>query len=260
MPEIAWAALKRARVRWTNSRFQSYQVNHTYYGFPLDVTITNPLSQSWYDHDWPRMPELDQLSAHKLRPGARVFDLGAHQCVVALMLSRIVGPTGHVLAVEACREDAEAGRRNQELNGADNLEILHAAVAAQTGPITFTLDAHVDTPSQKSAKVTVDGYSIDDLASRYGAPDVLFIDVEGYECQALKGAERTLRQKPDCFVEVHVGVGLENFGASVEDVLGFFPREEFDWYGCLPDGLQFAPLTSESTCLRQHFYLIAIAR
>ena len=59
------------------------------------------MGAGWYDHDWPELPEIALLKQHGLRPGARVFDIGAHQGVVALMLSKTVGPEGFVLAVEA---------------------------------------------------------------------------------------------------------------------------------------------------------------
>src|SRR5438874_576440 len=94
MPEKAWAALKRARFQLEMSRFHPYRATHTYCGFPLEIHIADSLARGWYDHDWPQMPELELLQMHKLQPGAKVFDLGAHQCVVALMLSRMVGPAG----------------------------------------------------------------------------------------------------------------------------------------------------------------------
>ena len=259
-PEPVWAALKRTRFRYEMSRFQPYQARHIYCGFPLEVSITESLAQGWYDHDWPNLAELDLLQTRKLRAGARVFDLGAHQCVVALMLSRIVGPEGRVLAVEAFRHHVEVGNRNRELNAAPNLEILHGAVAAKSGQIAFSWDSHVDNPAQKSAKDIVNAYSIDDLAARYGVPDVLFIDVEGYECEALRGARETLRHKPDCFVEVHAGVGLENFGGSVKDVLSYFPVDQFDLFGSVPGGTQYTSLTPESEYLGRHFYMVALAK
>jgi len=42
-------------------------------------------------------------------------------------------------------------------------------------------------------------------------PNVLFIDIEGYEIPALLGATETFCTTPDSFVEVHAGVGLERF-------------------------------------------------
>jgi hypothetical protein len=42
------------------------------------------------------------VTTYKVRPGARVFDLG----VVALMLARVVGPESAVIGVEACTHNA----------------------------------------------------------------------------------------------------------------------------------------------------------
>ena len=56
-----------------------------------------------------------------------------------------------------------------------------------------------------------------------GAPDVLFVDVEGYELHVLRGARLTLEtHRPDLFVEVHTDAGLERFG-DADDLLALIP-------------------------------------
>jgi len=259
LPAQAWGALKRRRQQFDRWRFQPYEVHHTYSGTPLNVWIGDELGRGWYDQDWEPMAELELLQTHKLRPGARVFDLGAHQCVVAILLSRIVGPNGSVVALEATRASVEIANRNRLLNAAENLEIVHAAVAAESGSIVFTLDGHVENNHEKSANVSVDAFSIDDLAKRYGVPDVLFIDVEGYECKALEGATETLRTKPDCFVEVHGGVGLENFGGTLDKVLSFFPSQDFELFAAWPD-CRFAKFTDKEQFHGRRFFLISLSR
>ena len=62
-------------------------------------------------------------------------------------------------------------------------------------------------------------------------PDVLYIDVEGFECEVLKGATTTLQySKPDCYVEVHLQTGLERFGGSLQELLSFFPSNQYDLF------------------------------
>src|SRR5438477_1442861 len=115
LPRPLWKLLRLARV-WSSTHLFSERIaKHTYSGFPLSVWLCDPLAQGWYDHDWPEMPEIALLRSGRLKQGARVFDLGAHQCVVAMMMARIVGETGEVIALEANRHNAEVAERNRAL-------------------------------------------------------------------------------------------------------------------------------------------------
>ncbi len=113
------------------------------------------------------------LRSHGLKSGATVFDLGAHQCVVALILSRLVGSTGRVIAVEANAHNVEAARRNRELNLASQLEVVHAAIAEKSGTVLFNcgLNGGVDDGSGQWGRVEVPAVSIDELACQHGMPE-----------------------------------------------------------------------------------------
>ena len=259
VPKPLWNRLRLARMRYTRASYRPRRVNHQYGGYEMEIELVDPMGAGWYDHDWPELPEIALLKKHGLRPGARVFDIGAHQCIVALMLAKNVGAQGFVLAVEASPDNCEAGEKNRILNGIENCRILHAAGAAQSGTLTFNRgpNGQVDDGSGEWGQIEVDAYSIDDLAQRFGAPDVLFIDVEGFECELLRGAQKTLAAKPDCFVEVHVNVGLEKFGGSVSEVLRLFPAG-YEFFAAAPDH-PFAPLQENSSVLLDRFFLVAIA-
>jgi FkbM family methyltransferase len=247
------------RVNYMRSRFQRRRVRHNYGGHLLEVELVDPMGAGWYDHETPELPEIELLKEHGLRPGAKVFDIGAHQCVVAMVLAKTVGPEGFVLAVEANSENYAAGEKNRKLNGIENCKVLHAAGAAQSGTLTFNrgTNGQVDDGTGQWGQVQVDAYSVDDLAARFGDPDVLFIDVEGFECELLRGARRTLGRGPDCFVEVHVNAGLEKFGGSVAEVLNLFPPG-YTFFAAVPDG-HFAPFQPGSTLTLDRFFLVAIA-
>lgn len=259
LPKPLWNRLRMLRMRYTLAHYRRKRVRHNYGGFHLEVELVDPMGEGWYDHDWPELPEIALLKQHGLQPGTRIFDIGAHQCVVALMLAKTVGPQGFVLAVEASPENCQAGEQNRKLNAIDNCKILHAAGAAQSGTLVFNrgTNGQVDDGSGDWGKIEVAAYSVDDLADRFGVPDVLFIDVEGFECELLRGAQKTLARKPDCFVEVHVRAGLEKFGGSVAQVLSLFPPG-YEFFAAPPDR-PFAPMTKDSPVLLDRFFLVAIA-
>ncbi|MGD0296800.1 MAG: FkbM family methyltransferase [Bryobacteraceae bacterium] len=260
VPKPLWTKLRMLRMRYTSASYRPHRVVHNYGGYSLELELIDPMGAGWYDHDWAELPEIALLKQYgALRPGARVFDIGAHQCVVAMMLAKTVGPSGFVLAVEANPENRAAGERNRELNAIENCKILHAAGAAEPGTLIFNRgpNGQVDDGSGEWGQLEVKAVSVDQLASLHGFPDVLFIDVEGFECEVLKGARATLERNPDCFIEVHVGVGLEKFGGSVSTLMRFFPPG-YQFFAAPPDN-SFVPLREDSALLGQRFFLVAVA-
>jgi FkbM family methyltransferase len=262
LPSRAWTSLRIARIKWGITHYQAREVTHLYGGNPLRIHLADPMAQGWYDHDWPELNEILLLKRSRLKPGARVFDIGAHQCIVALMLAKAVEPGGVVIALEASPHNAAVGLRNQRLNEIENMHIVNAAVAETSGRLTFnkSLNGQVDDGTGGWGTLEVDAFTVDALSHKYGFPDVLFIDVEGFELQALRGAQETLARHPDCFVEVHVGAGLEKFGGCAEAVISFFPRSEYDLFVASEGQSEFVPLGPDTELLLKRFFLLAIGR
>jgi FkbM family methyltransferase len=263
LPVAVRRFLQRRKLERHVADYQRRVVQHRYGAVTLRVELADPLAQGWYDRDWPELPELVVLGRHRLMPGARVFDLGAHQGVVGLMLAHRVGPDGHVVLVEPIEHNLGQCRRNAELNGVTWITTHKAAVADRDGTIEFnrSLNGQAGELCDYCGLETVAAVTVDTLTMVYGPPDVVFVDVEGFECRALAGAERTFAAQPDWFVEVHVGHGLEAAGGSAQRVLQYFPAEVFERY-------VHAEGDSESTLLedappeilRSRFFLTAVVR
>lgn len=251
--------------RWSVGRlvrnFTPRVVTHVYGDGPLEVYLSDPLAQGWYDHDWPELPEIAALRKSRLRSGARVFDAGAHQGVVAMMLARVIGPSGRVVALEPNPHNVAAARRNRELNGMLHLEILEAAAGDRQGTVVFNegLNGQLD-DAGRHGRLVVESTTLDAVAERVGVPDVVFIDVEGAESLVLTGASRALAAGADFFVEVHVGCGLEKLGGSVEQVLSYFPEERFSCLGRAENDGVFRSLSPDDPLFQDRFFLLAQAR
>ncbi len=241
--ESGWSWLRERR-------FGPHTVVNKYGGRELRIHIADWIGREWYGKGIHELEEIRLLSQYRLRPGARVFDIGAHQCVVALMLAGVVGETGRVIAVEADYHNARVGRVNAKMNGASNIEVIYGAAAAAEGYLKVG-------PVQKVKAVTIDS-----LAREYGVPDVLYIDVDGAEVEVLKGATETIsRHRPDFFIEVHVGAGLEAAGGSVDAVLRLLPLDAYELFA-LRDakGSRPVPYSPDLPLLNERFFLLAMSR
>jgi FkbM family methyltransferase len=249
-----YSRYRRRKIARQISRYAPREVTHVYGGHSLNVRLADPLAEGWYDHDWEALPVLGFLrELGVMRPGARVFDIGAHQAVVALMIARDVGAEGHVLAVEAEPHNARVAAQNRELNRAWNLTVLNAAGGARPGVTSFAegLNGHVD-ETTTAGNITVPTVTVDLLAAEHGWPDLVFIDVEGYEGQVLDGASDTLKSGSSTFV-VEVHETLASFGGSPDEIVERF--SDFDAYVAESEEQPFAPLDGAPP--RGRFFLIA---
>lgn len=241
--------------------YPRHTVEHSYSGYRLKVMLGEEDGAAWYDHDWAELPMLPVLRTSRLRAGSTVFDLGAHQGVVALVLAGEVGPDGRVVAVDPNELNCELATRNAALNDRPQMHVRQAAVGDRSGVVRFGIhhNDHVVTENGKSGGQDVRSVTIDELAAEFGNPDVVFMDVEGYECHALAGASRTLREcRTDWFVEIHHGCGLQRFGKTPADVLAFFPPARYRLFLATEEEGPFAPLEGPSASPPGRCFLVAL--
>jgi FkbM family methyltransferase len=236
-------------------------VEHTYLGYPLKISLQDDVGEEWYDtlYTDDRVPDVEFLQRGQLKAGAIVFDLGAHQGVVAMILARLVGETGLVVAVEATRHNASVAVENCRINGITNVVVTQAVAAEQAGlKLSFseTLNGAV---GDTLMPVEMSSVSIDSLALVHGCPQVVFVDVEGYECQVLEGGRKALADGADFLVEVHLGRGLERHG-SVEKILSYFPLEQYGLFWSPEENIQFQGFTDAGSLPKERFFLVAFAR
>lgn len=275
VPASIHARVRTRRIRRYVRDFESTTVTHDYAGFRLTLHLHDPLAQGWYDRDWEEPVEIAEMRNGRLRPGARVLDVGAHQGVVALILSRIVGDSGSVIAIEAEPHNARVADLNAQANSADNITVIHAAANSKSGTLAFaeSLNGHVSTGARDGA-VEVPAVAIDDIVDREGHPDVVLIDVEGYEAHVLEGASKLIAAGcSDFCIEVHGAATLRSVGSTARDVLGYFTDGDYDMLVAItddtPPGLgirelatEWRPITSadDTDALGRRFFFVARPR
>ena len=212
-----WALSRLRRpILWTLFRLESA---------PVTVSSAGPTRCRYRMHlTWQSCTEM-VLGAYEpwvvdtlrreLRPGDFCIDVGAHIGYHALLMSKLVGPKGLVVAFEPFPHSFRFLLDNAVLNTASNLKVENVALSdrCETLRLSFSADEELSmTPSVagygvkgREATVEVPALSLDSyLVELCKAPNLIQIDVEGAEMSVLRGAEATLRRaRPKLLVEIH---------------------------------------------------------
>jgi FkbM family methyltransferase len=220
--------------------------------------VHDRVAQEWYDKDWDMPPEIAFLSRHGLDGGSLVFDLGAHQCLVAMLLAKQLTSAGRVVAVEANRHNARIAQSNIELNAVTNVTVRCAMVSNRVGTDRAATSFNSSHNESRIAGEEVDAVTVDALAAQYGVPRVIYMDIEGFEIEALKGAKASLARPITWFVELHGDATLAGYGSANSDILKFFPSDRFAAYICGADETEFRPLATSLPTARCFLVFVPI--
>jgi FkbM family methyltransferase len=160
-----------------------------------------------------------------LRPGDTVIDIGANIGAFTVLAAKTIGPSGRVIAFEPILQTFEQLRENVALNALKNVECRRAAVDAQEGTLTLSVDsksafasAHIDwgqDQSQVVPCVTLEQVCRDEGIGRV---HLLKVDCEGSEHEIFERLSPELAARIDQIVmEVHQvpGKSLETLHANL---------------------------------------------
>jgi FkbM family methyltransferase len=188
-------------------------------------------------------PNYTQLFQRLIRPGDTVFDIGAHLGVYALLGSVSAGVTGQVHAFEPNPRFASLLTRSLTVNGFNGFAKVHnLAVGAAEGRTElrfsweFSGGGHLATTQAHAAPgvetVPCRIAALDDLfADPAFTVDVIKMDVEGTETEAVRGMARLLGRSPRVRILFEFAPGLQQaHGSSAAELIALLAGMGFSFW------------------------------
>lgn len=181
--------------------------------------------------------EADTVAALRkfVSPGDVVLDVGANVGCHAILLSRLVGPTGSVVAFEPMSWAFKKLCINRELNdfAVNNLRVEKIAIGDVTmraQRARFKSSWPIFGAPTDIVEDTVDFCTVDSYVASRNLRRVNFIkvDVDGYEHKVMVGGQTTIaRHRPTMLLEL-CSYALESAGDSLESLVKMLYSLDYD--------------------------------
>jgi FkbM family methyltransferase len=186
-------------------------------------------------------PHMASAIKESLPSGGTFWDVGANIGLFSLYASKIVGPGGRVLSFEPSPDVLTLLRSNVEGNG--NITVMPCGIGNTDGVASFAAHGASSSasfvqdvtainrdvlPEQPIEQVTVEIRKLDTILESNPPPNLVKIDVEGFEFEALKGADRLLAIRPKLLIEIHPPQ-LALSGGSEGAVFEYLQQRSYKW-------------------------------
>ena len=129
------------------------------------------------------------------------MDIGANCGMFTIYLAKMLGDNGKVISIEPERRNITLLKKNVELNKLKNVSIIEKGVYSKKGKMTFYLDdfgtgGHSLLKEDVKKKEIIRIDTIDNIIKSLNIKkiNIIKMDVEGVEIDALKGAEKTIKK------------------------------------------------------------------
>lgn len=205
-PRLADLYIRRFKKFGSNPRIQHLRLNMDLRRQLKLELNTDEFTQFYY---FANFFEADDFALFRLvqkYQGGVFLDVGANVGLYSLAASHFFD---QVYAFEPFPDTLSRLKKNVDLNGLKNIQIVPLALSAELGvtyiksnPRNLGNNFIADGPGEQT--VTIQKTDLDTLIAKWNLPnvDLIKMDIEGHEVQALQGAKQTLEKyRPDLYVE-----------------------------------------------------------
>jgi len=194
-----------------------------------------------------------------LFPGAVVVDAGANIGIYSHFLSHCVGSSGVVHSFEPAPENFK--RLQSATRNCANVRLSQVGVGERSERSKLYLSDKLNVdhcaylPEGDSRRVIdIDIVALDDYFQPGERVDVIKMDIQGYELQALRGASRVLADNPDAKLLLEFWpYGLKQAGANWPELVQALKNKRRSLFEVTNHGL--APFRSESVTEDWNWYV-----
>lgn len=182
-----------------------------------------------WNHEGSKKEE-EEFINYFLKEGDVIIDCGAHLGTLSIVASKKVGQKGTVIALEPHPRTFSYLARNSKDNRCENITCINKAISDKEGK-AFMTDSYVSDMNHigDDGNIVVLTTTLDAIARDLEKIDLIKLDVEGYELQALKGGEETLKKTRAIYFE-SAGGSFARYGYSLKDMMKYLKEKGFDCF------------------------------
>jgi FkbM family methyltransferase len=158
-----------------------------------------------------REPECTRIMKKILKKDMIIAEIGANIGYYTLIEASSIGKNGKIYAIEPFPSNFELLKKNIELNSYNKItELFNIAISNKTDVTKLYIDnkhnlCNMFESDIKKEFVKVKTKTFDDFIADKKIPDLIRMDIEGFEYYVIEGMKKTLEKCSSCkiFIELH---------------------------------------------------------
>lgn len=204
----------------------------------------------YLDNNQAPEPELIHVLFRALKPGDLAVDAGANVGFFTIIMSKLVGPTGKVIAIEPDRRNVDVLRKNLDINDCFNVEIVERPLSdtEEHGPFFENVENGQSSLHYKPAEARTRFQTTTTLdavlaTQRFVLPTLLKMDIEGSETDAVRGIGGVNCDIPYIVSEINPEA-LQRADSSPEELVELMRERGYTSFQIHADGALPSRITS----------------